>query len=122
MSNAATYAPTKIWSTLLTNRGYLAGVLVLDYTLKKHHSQYQLVLVIAGPVVEDQGFRDVLRAAKIPVKIVEPIEPANRHGKVAKGPWEKLAAFNFTEYDVSSCFRMSNTVAYTELSIKLTKN
>ena len=97
MSTTPVYDPTKIWTTLLTNRGYLAGLLVLNHTLRKHGSNYQLVVIISGPVIEDRGFRDVLQAAEIPVKIVETIQPPN---EIKKGPWEKLAAFNFTEYEV----------------------
>lgn len=92
----------KIWTTLLTNRGYLAGLLVLDQSIKKHGSAYPLVVMISGPVTADQPFLDTLEAAGIPVKVVDKITPKPRPGvEVPKGTWEKLAPWSFTEYEVS---------------------
>lgn len=98
---ALSYDTSKIWTTLLTNRsGYLAGLLVLDYSIKKHASKYQLVVMISGPVQYDVPFMETLQAAGIPVKIVEQLEPTPRDGKRIKGTWEKLAPWSFTEYKV----------------------
>lgn len=104
-----TYDTTSIWTTLLTNRGYLAGLLVLDSTIKKHGSRYQLVVMLSGAAANDPELHATLEVAGIPVKIVEKIEPAPQNGKINKGTWEKLAPWNFTEYEVG-CLRFA--VAY----------
>lgn len=100
-SSVSAIDTSKIWTTLLTNRGYLAGLLVLDHTIKKHGSKYQLVVMLSGAAADDPEMRATLEAAGIPIKIVEQIEPAPQNGRVNKGTWEKLAPWSFTEYEVS---------------------
>lgn len=104
MASAAAFATaidtSKIWTTLLTNRGYLAGLLVLDHTIKKHGSKYQLVVMLSGDAASDPEMHATLEAAGIPIRIVDKIEPAPQNGKVNRGTWEKLAPWNFTEYEV----------------------
>lgn len=94
------YDTSKIWTTLLTNRAYLGGLLVLDKTLKEHRSKYQLVVMVTRPASEDVDFMKTFEVAGIPTRIVDKIEPAPRDGKVNKGTWEKLAPWSFTEYEV----------------------
>jgi len=96
----STYDPTKIWSTLLTNRGYFGGALVLNHTLRKVGSKYQLKIMVTREVEADQEFMDAFAAAGIPTIVVDKIEPAPRDGKVNKGTWEKLAPWGMTEYEV----------------------
>jgi len=95
----STYDPTKIWSTLLTNRGYFGGALVLNHTLRKVGSKYQLKIMVTREVEADQEFMDAFAAAGIPTIVVDKIEPAPRDGKVNKGTWEKLAPWGMTEYE-----------------------
>lgn len=98
---AAGVDTSKIWTTLLTNRGYLAGLLVLDHTIKKHGSKYQLVVMLSGDAATDPEMHATLEAAGIPLRIVDKIEPAPQNGKINRGTWEKLAPWGFTEYEVS---------------------
>lgn len=95
------YDPTKIWSTLLTNRGYFGGALVLNHTLRKTGSKYQLKIMVTRDVEADTEFMEAFKAAGIPTIVVDKIEPAPRDGKVNKGTWEKLAPWGMTEYEVS---------------------
>lgn len=96
------YDPTKIWSTLLTNRAYFGGALVLNHTLKKVGSKYQLKIMVTREVEADTEYMEAFAAAGIPTIVVDKIEPAPRDGKVNKGTWEKLAPWGMTEYKVVS--------------------
>ncbi|RYO93156.1 hypothetical protein DL766_005691 [Monosporascus sp. MC13-8B] len=93
------YDPTKIWTTLLTNRGYFAGLLVLNHSLRKQRSRYRLKVMVTRDVERDEDFMRAFAAAGIPIIVVDKIEPAPRDGKVNKGTWEKLAPWGFTEYE-----------------------
>lgn len=94
-----TYDPTKIWSTLLTNRGYFGGALVLNHTLRKTGSKYQLKIMVTREVEADTEYMEAFAAAGIPTIVVDKIEPAPRDGKINKGTWEKLAPWGMTEYE-----------------------
>ncbi|KAK3682761.1 nucleotide-diphospho-sugar transferase [Podospora appendiculata] len=93
------YDPSKIWSTLLTNRGYFGGALVLNHTLHKVKSKYQLKIMVTREVEADTEYMQAFAAAGIPTIVVDKIEPAPRDGKVNKGTWEKLAPWGMTEYE-----------------------
>ncbi|KAF3070881.1 Galactinol synthase 1 [Daldinia childiae] len=92
------YDPTKIWTTLLTNRGYFGGLLVLHHSLRRHRSKYRLVVMVTRAVEEDTEYMDAFAAAGISTIVVDKIEPAPRDGKINKGTWEKLAPWSFTQY------------------------
>jgi hypothetical protein len=107
MAADAGYEPTKkIWTTLLSNRAYLAGALVLAHTLRKTGSRYELKITVTRDAEADPEFMDVLAAAGIPTIAVDKLEPAPRaDGRVArKGTWEKLAPWGWTEYEVCASF------------------
>ncbi|SPO01857.1 related to galactinol synthase [Cephalotrichum gorgonifer] len=93
------YDPTKIWTTLITNRKYFGGALILDHTLRKTGSRYQLKIMVTRDVEADTEYMDAFRAAGIPTIVVDKIEPAPRDGVVNKGTWEKLTPWSLTEYD-----------------------
>ncbi len=107
------YDPTRIWTTLLTNRAYFAGLLVLHHSLRRHRSRYRLRVMVTRDVERDAEYMRAFAAAGIPVVVVGPLEPAPRGGgdgdgdgdgdgaKVNRGTWEKLAPWGFTEYEVS---------------------
>ncbi|KAI3319076.1 glycosyltransferase family 8 protein [Xylariaceae sp. AK1471] len=103
------YDPTKIWTTLLTNRAYFGGLLVLDHSLRKSNSRYQLKVMVTRDVEKDEEYMGAFAAAGIPTIVVDKIEPAPRDGKVNRGTWEKLAPWSFTEYE-SDVF-VQNSVA-----------
>lgn len=94
------YDPTKIWTTLLTNRAYFGGLLVLDHSLRKSGSRYQLKVMVTRDVERDEEYMRAFVAAGIPTIVVDKIEPAPRDGKVNRGTWEKLAPWSFTDYEV----------------------
>lgn len=98
------YDPTKIWTTLLTNRGYFGGLLVLNHSLRRHKSKYRLVVMVTRAVEEDTEYMEAFAAAGIPTIVVDKIEPAPRDGKINKGTWEKLAPWSFTQYEVYSIY------------------
>ncbi|KAK4239802.1 nucleotide-diphospho-sugar transferase [Achaetomium macrosporum] len=98
---AVAYDPAKIWTTLLSNRAYLAGSLVLNHTLRKTGSRYQLKVMVTRDVETDTELMAVLAAACIPTIVVDKLEPAPRDGKVNKGTWEKLAPWGWAEYEQS---------------------
>ncbi|KAI0182051.1 glycosyltransferase family 8 protein [Hypoxylon sp. FL1284] len=93
------FDPTRIWTTLLTNRGYFGGLLVLNHSLRRQKSKYRLVVMVTRAVEEDTDFMDAFAAADIPTIVVDKIEPAPRDGKINKGTWEKLAPWSFTQYE-----------------------
>ena len=103
-SNANGYDTSGCYTTLLTNRAYFGGLLVLDHTLRKHRSKYQLVVMVTQDVEKDTEYMEAFKAAGIPTIVVDPIEPAPRDGKVNKGTWEKLAPWGpkFFGYKVST--------------------
>jgi hypothetical protein len=123
---ATQYDPTKIWSTLLTNRGYFGGALVLNHTLRKTGSKYQLKIMVTREVEADTEFMEAFAAAGIPTIVVDKIEPAPRDGKVNKGTWEKLAPWSMTEYEVDSLlprlFNEANKVDSASFSWTVTKS
>lgn len=110
----AEYDSRKIWSTLLTNRGYFGGALVLNHTLRKTGSKYQLKIMVTREVEADTEFMEAFAAAGIPTIVVDKIEPAPRDGKVNKGTWEKLAPWGMTGYEV----RLADFMAYLARSRK----
>ena len=92
--------PTKIWTTLLSNRAYLPGLLVLDDSIKRQRSRYQLVVMVTEEVERDGDFMEVFEKAGIPTRRVDPVLI---NGVRPKGTWEKLLPWNFTEYEVGTC-------------------
>lgn len=111
------YDNSKIWTTLLTNRAYFGGLLVLNHTLRKTQSKYQLKVMITPAVKEDTEYMQAFEAAGIPTIIVENIEPAPRDGRVNKGTWEKLAPWRFTNYEVRWCnSQISRSKSYSDLA------
>lgn len=45
--------PNYAYTTLITRPSYLAGVIILAYTLRKHNSQYPLVVLYTDALKED---------------------------------------------------------------------
>ncbi|KAK3504798.1 nucleotide-diphospho-sugar transferase [Neurospora crassa] len=95
---AVDYPTNMIWSTLVTKRAYLGGALVLNHSLKKVGSRYQLKIMVTREAQADKEFMAVFAAAGIPTIVIETIEPA-RQGKVNKAFWQKLAPWAMTEYE-----------------------
>ena len=111
----------KAWVTLLTKESYLAGCLVLDYTLRKVESAYPLV-VFATPDLPARA-RDVLRERGVHLRDIDFLEPAAEHRsqfpehdhRFAE-TWTKLRCFELTEYEVSASDAEVPTGLLTELA------
>ena len=104
--DAEGYDPKRIWTTLLTNRAYFGGLLVLHHSLRRQGSRYRLRVMVPRELQRaDPEYMRAFDAAGIPVIPVDKIEPAPRDGVVNRGTWEKLAPWGFTEYEV--CGRAS---------------
>ena len=95
------YPTNKIWSTLVTKRAYFGGALVLNHTLKRVRSRYQLKIMVTREAKADKDFMAAFAAAGIPIIVIDNIEPS-REGKVNKAFWQKLAPWAMTEYDVGT--------------------
>lgn len=93
------YDTKRIWTTLLTNRDYFGGLLVLNHSLRKTNSRYQLKVLVTRHVEADTEHMQAFEAASIATIVVDNIEPAPRDGKVNKGTWEKLVPWHLTEYE-----------------------
>ena len=91
----------KAWTTLLTNRAYFCGLLVLNHSLKKQGTKYPLVVMVTRQVEEDKDYMEAFKVAGIATVVVDKVEPEPRDGKVNKGTWEKLRPWSLTQYEVS---------------------
>jgi hypothetical protein len=100
MASNAHMDTTKIWATVLLDRSYLAGVLVLNHTLRKTGTKYALKVVMSGDAAFDAHLKAVLTAAGIGVIVVGEIEARGRNGQVIGGMWQKFALWKLTEYKV----------------------
>lgn len=107
------YPTNKIWTTLVTKRAYFGGALVLNHTLKKVGSRYQLKIMVTREAEADKDFMAAFAAAGIPTILIDNIEPT-RKGKVNKAFWQKLAPWAMTEYEVGALSRHSYQVKYTQ--------
>jgi hypothetical protein len=90
-----------VWTTLITNTKYLPGLLTLDFSLKKHNSQYPLVVLYTDSFPAEG--HAALEARGIPKQRVEYLLP--KAGKdYSNDPrfydcWSKLTPFSLVEYD-----------------------
>lgn len=90
-----------MWTTLITNTAYLAGLLTLDYSLRKHKSKYPLIALYTD-TFPPEGHA-ALEARGIPKKHVKYLLP-KLHKDFTNDPrfydcWSKLTPFSLTEYD-----------------------
>ena len=90
-----------VWTTLITNTDYLAGLLTLDFSLKQVGSAYPLVALYTD-TFPTEGLA-ALEARGIPKQRIEYLLPTK--GKdYSNDPrfydcWSKLTPFSLTEYD-----------------------
>lgn len=89
-----------IWATLITNSGYLPGVLTLDYSLKKLGSSYPLIALYTDKL--DPQSLQALHDANIPTLQIENLSPASNpnlvHDKRFLDTWSKLYFFKLTQF------------------------
>ncbi|KAI9807356.1 MAG: hypothetical protein M1833_000099 [Piccolia ochrophora] len=95
----------RAWVTLLTKASYLPGVVILNYTLRKHRSIYPLVVLVTESL--PQECVEALQAedrcdGKLDVHHIEPLIPRQEVRTVAErfdDTWTKLRVFDLVEYD-----------------------
>ncbi|KAL8823166.1 MAG: hypothetical protein Q9191_006116 [Dirinaria sp. TL-2023a] len=98
-------APRRAWVTLLTRPSYLPGVITLAFSLRKHATAYQLIVLITPSLPESCLHALELEAHSNPDLTVHPVEPLLPSGPVTliaarfEDTWTKLRAFELTTYD-----------------------
>ncbi|EJD03848.1 nucleotide-diphospho-sugar transferase [Fomitiporia mediterranea MF3/22] len=89
------------FATLLSSPTYVAGTLVLDYTLREVGSKYPLVVMVSSGVPKE--CLDVLAIRKIKTIPVERLTPKVEGSAILderfSDTWCKLAAFNLVDYE-----------------------
>lgn len=92
---------TKVWTALITNTDYLAGLLTLDYSLKKVGSKYPLVALYTDSFPPEG--HAALDARGIPKKRIPYLLPSV-HKDYSNDTrfydcWSKLTPFSLLEYE-----------------------
>lgn len=98
--------PNHAWATLVTRSSYLAGVIILAYTLRKHHSSYPLV-VLYTDALPRSSIEVLEKEAKnlniIPRRTDALLPKENVHVQLIAerfaDTWTKLRVFELLEYD-----------------------
>ncbi|KAL7272778.1 hypothetical protein RUND412_004400 [Rhizina undulata] len=92
---------SKVWTSLITNTKYLAGLLTLDYSLKRAGSKYPLVALYTDTFPAEG--HAALDARGIPKKRIEYLLPAAHkdYGEDVRfyDCWSKLQPFSLYEYE-----------------------
>lgn len=98
----------RAWVTLVTRETYLAGVLVLAYTLlEKHQSKYPLIVLTTPSLPNDclQALSSPYWNGRLQVQEVQPLSPPSTSAPVSgvaarfADTYTKLRAFSLFEYD-----------------------
>lgn len=90
-----------VWTTLITNTAYLAGLLTLEHSLRKVHSRYPLVALYTDAFpAEGHAALDRRGIAKQHVAYLLP----TKHKDYSQDPrfydcWSKLTPFSLTAYE-----------------------
>lgn len=94
------------WTTLATRSSYLAGVVILAFTLKKHKSAYPLVVLYTDSLSQESIEtleKDANNLNIIPRKTEALLPKANVHVNLIAerfaDTWTKLRVFELFEYD-----------------------
>ncbi|KAJ5594498.1 uncharacterized protein N7459_000706 [Penicillium hispanicum] len=94
-------APSKVWTTLITNTAYLSGLLTLDHSLRKVRSKYPLVVLYTDSFpAEGHKALDARGILKQRVEYLLPSTPK----EYSNDPrfydcWSKLTPFSLVEYE-----------------------
>jgi inositol 3-alpha-galactosyltransferase len=98
--------PRFAYTTLITRASYLAGVVILARTLKKHGSKYPLVVFYTRSLAESAVRALKLEATKsnLILRQCEPLLPRREIttfliAKRFEDTWTKLRVFELTDYD-----------------------
>lgn len=93
--------PTTVWTTLLTNKEYLPGLLTLEYSLKRSKSAYPLLVLYPDSLpLEAHEALDRRRIAKRHVPYLLPTA-ANDYSNDIRfyDCWTKMTPYSLTEYE-----------------------
>ncbi|THH07616.1 hypothetical protein EW145_g3258 [Phellinidium pouzarii] len=89
------------WVTLLTNPGYLPGVLVVNFNLKAVDSKYPLVVMTVPDLPKET--LDVLALCNIRTSPVDRLNPRAQSSAIQErrfsDTWSKLSVFRLVEFD-----------------------
>ena len=90
-----------VWTTVITNTKYLAGVFTLDYSLRKHKSDYPLIVLYTDDLPAE-GHK-ALEKRSILTQRVEYLIPLVQKD-YSNDPrfyacWTKLTPFSLTQYE-----------------------
>ncbi|KAL2020312.1 hypothetical protein VTK56DRAFT_8540 [Thermocarpiscus australiensis] len=93
--------PSKVWASLITNIGYLPGLLALEYSLRRVQSRYPLVALYTDQLPEEG--RRALEERAISTQRVEYLIP-RRQKDYSNDPrfydcWTKLTVFSLVQYE-----------------------
>lgn len=98
--------PRYAYATLITRASYLAGVVILAHTLKKHASRYPLVVLYTSTLSENAIRSLELEApnSNIILRKCDPLLPRKDIktlliAKRFEDTWTKLRVFELTDYD-----------------------
>lgn len=93
--------PGACWATLVTDAGYLPGLVVFWYSLRRHGTRYPLVVMTTDKI--DEPTRQVIRAMGCVIRDVTFWAVASNAESIAfehfRNVWTKLRVFDLIEYD-----------------------
>jgi inositol 3-alpha-galactosyltransferase len=94
--------PKRAWVTLLTRTSYLAGAIVLAYTLHKHESKHPLIILIT-PDFPSNLLPTLQREASLTnaqIRLIEHLRPREKFDLIDSrfdDTWTKLMVFSLVE-------------------------
>ena len=94
-----------VFVVILTSDNYLAGVILLHYSIKRH-SKYPLVVAVVPSRVSQESIQ-VLKESGCRIRNGEYLAPECEYDVVAerfRDTWTKLRVFELHEFEVSSVF------------------
>ncbi|QDS71582.1 hypothetical protein FKW77_006073 [Venturia effusa] len=115
---ASSEVPNYAYTTLITRASYLAGVIILAHTLKKHGSRYPLVVLYTSTLSPNAVRALELEASKsnLVLRKCEPLLPRKEIktlliAKRFEDTWTKLRVFELTDYD-TVCYLDADIAVY----------
>ncbi|KAI9884092.1 MAG: hypothetical protein M1823_004122 [Watsoniomyces obsoletus] len=118
MATTTTDTPRRAWVTLLTRPSYLPGVVILNYTLRRHHSRYPLIVLVTDtfpsecidilisssptPSTDNHTPSDDHKPSDLIIKQVDhllPKQPVHIVADRFADTWTKLQAFSLIDWD-----------------------
>lgn len=99
-------AVRRAYATLVTRSSYLAGAIILAYTIQKHGSQYPLIVLYTSTLSDDavralelEAERTNINPRKVEALLPTTKEPINLIAERFADTWTKLRVFEIFDYD-----------------------